>query len=83
MSSLLKKATFSVAHVAHDRVFIIDHDIGRSVTNDAEAVVEAVLRVFPSKRIIYRDTDGRWDELVHAKGGFVGFSPYSEYIPKP
>jgi hypothetical protein len=43
-----------------------------SVTNDAEEVVRKVLQEF-SGQIVYRDTDGRWDELVHDGVKFTGF----------
>jgi hypothetical protein len=43
-------------------------DVGaacRSVTNDAEAVVAEVVERFGDHRIVYRDSDGVWDELAH------------------
>lgn len=49
-----------------------------SVTNDAEAVVRACLCCLPpNRRIAYRDTDGRWDELRHDDTKFIGFAPLS------
>lgn len=77
----MTKSTFTIVKVTHDRVFIEDQDVGMSVTNDADNVVPAVLKVFPGKRIIYKDTEGRWGELVHGKGQFVGFEPYNEELP--
>jgi hypothetical protein len=58
-------------------VWIVDTDqLGkRSVTNDAEAVCAAVNRAYPAHRIIYRDSDGNWDELAHDRGWFIGFRP--------
>jgi hypothetical protein len=47
----------------------------KTVTNDAEYVVG---QIKPPKgvRLIYRDTDGRWDELKHdGAGHFTGFAP--------
>jgi hypothetical protein len=48
-----------------------------SVTNDAEYVVAEVVKQCGNKtaRVIYRDSDGRWDELVHDNGVFVRFAP--------
>ena len=46
-----------------------------SVTNDAEAVCKNLHPRYPHHRIIYRDTDGRWDEIVHDAGVFKGFAP--------
>ena len=50
-----------------------------SITNDAEAVVwwaynkSAYAGSFHS--IIYKDTEGRWDQLLTNEGDFVGFRP--------
>jgi hypothetical protein len=59
-------------------VYIIDdcNDMGgTSVTNDAEAVVEELLGRWPGYRIIYRDTDEEWCELMHNGKEFTGFGP--------
>ena len=74
------RASYSIAKVdpVNSRVWISDHDGALSVTNDAEAVVAEVLEKYPGHRIFYRDTDGNWDELVHAEGRFTGFAPARE-----
>jgi hypothetical protein len=49
-----------------------------SVTNDAEAVVADMHRqrpLRPNDRIVYCDTDGRWDELRHSHGRFTEIAP--------
>jgi hypothetical protein len=60
-----------------DGVLVLrDLDHGMSVTNDAEAVVAWALTLPGWDRtspIVYRDTDGRYDALVHSQGRFVGF----------
>ena len=56
-----------------DIVYIKDTGTGKSVTNTAEEVTEEVFNKYGNKRIIYRDTDGTWDELVHRSGEFVDF----------
>lgn len=61
-----------------DKVFIEDLNIGKSVTNDAEEVVEELNNQFPEYRIIYKDSMGNWDELCHDLGSFTGFAPYNE-----
>ncbi len=60
------------------------HDQGRpSVTNDAEAVVETILRIIgrlgepPDTRIFYYDSDGTPGELAHDGQRFVGFRPWA------
>lgn len=66
---------FSLHGVNYDKeiVYIIDDEIGMSITNDAENVVMKINNSFPNYRIIYRDTTGTWDELVHENGVFKGF----------
>lgn len=55
-------------------VFVEDVGTGMSVTNNAEAVVERVAAAHPGRRIIYRDSEGDWDELLHRSGVFVDFA---------
>ena len=56
-------------------VWIADLGIGRSITNDAEAVVQDLLRKFGNKRFVYRDTADNWDELKHNGEQFTDFAP--------
>lgn len=56
-------------------VWIVDDDGPKSVTNDAESVVHALYQRHGACRIIYRDTLGHWDELLHLDGIFQGFAP--------
>lgn len=73
------RASFTVTLVTDDIIFIVDNDDGsKSVTNDAEHVCYEIHQTWPGKRIVYRDTMGRWDELVHEKGTFVRFAPFKE-----
>lgn len=48
-----------------------------SVTNDADRVVATVVEMWkaPTATIYYKDSDGRWDQLVHENGRFIGFAP--------
>jgi hypothetical protein len=59
-------------------VLVVDLDCGRSVTNDAEGVIADLAAAgvdFRGRRVLYRDTTGRWDQLVVAGGAFSGFAP--------
>ena len=76
------RAKFHVKKFLRGKVFIIDLDQSVSVTNDAEAVCRWLHERCQGRRIIYRDTEGRWDELKHTLGVFTGFAPYNEYLPK-
>ena len=64
-----------------DVITIIDHDGGKSVTNDAENVIADLAADFDLSRyrVIYKDTRGIWDQmLVDRTGRFVGFSSINE-----
>lgn len=71
----MSHADYRYVKVMPDMVWIEDvgHDVRPSVTNDAEAVVREVHERYPGRRIIYRDSDGRWDELCHHNGTFLQF----------
>jgi hypothetical protein len=64
-----------------DVVCVMDLNDGRTVTNDADAVVEDLVRDLgglSGKTVIYRDTTGIWDELVVHKDRFSGFRSVNE-----
>ncbi len=46
---------------------------GMSVTNDAESVVAEVFRKHGNHPIVYQDSGGNFDQLVHVAGEFQGF----------
>ena len=82
------RSDFRIVKVTNGKIFIEDLNLGHlSVTNDAEAVVDSVCDWAKSvggetdPRIIYRDSDGKWDELAHTGGAFTGFLPYNEDLP--
>lgn len=78
-----RSARYSVVETTDDVVFIVDLDTGkhRSVTNDAELVVSEIAASNPGKRIVYRDTMQRWDELRHDGGTFTGYAPWNGPLP--
>jgi len=68
------KSSFSITEIKDDRVVILDNNLGgRSVTNDAENVVEYLYNLYGNRRIFYIDSEGILDELKHKNGNFVGF----------
>jgi len=70
------RAIFDIAEVTPERVYIVDRcdDVPvPSITNDAVAVVEFLLMLYPGRRIFYLDTQPVWDELVHDGSKFVEF----------
>jgi hypothetical protein len=75
------RSRFYVQDVTEEAVFIVDlanECNTMSITNDAENVVANVAQAFGNKRIVYKDTMGQWDELIHENGVFVRFAPYRE-----
>jgi hypothetical protein len=63
-------------------IAIIAHDEGKSLTNDAENVIEDLAAQgfdLSQYRVIYKDTRGIWDQiLVDCTGHFAGFSSMNE-----
>ena len=68
---------YIIDRVENGTVFLIDSDIGKSITNNAENVVREIHKFYPNHKIIYRDTDGHWDELLHHNGVFIDFNIFS------
>jgi len=62
-------------------IFLSDSDGPVSMTNDAEAVVAMCHNHHPGLRIVYRDTDGCWDEMIHNNGRFLSFRQYDGWLP--
>lgn len=73
--------TFSIYEVTDDAIFITDNDDGVTITNNAEGVVRDIWHRYGDLRIVYRDTMGNWDELVHVKGVFLHYAPFKEQVP--
>lgn len=50
-----------------------------TITNAAEVVIAelAAAGLLAGRQVFYRDTEGRWDELLHDGGAFLGFKPWS------
>lgn len=71
------RASYTITHTDEHQVIIRDDGVGMSVTNDAENVVEDMIRngtLQDGQRLYYRDTEGQVDQLEHKNGVFTGFS---------
>lgn len=67
---------WDIVHLDHVKQIVYLHDLNlgnRSVTNDAENVVDDIYLIYPGWKIIYRDSMGEWSELKHDNGLFLGF----------
>lgn len=68
-----------VRDLSSDREFLRLHGQPKTVTNDAEAVVQWCLMRFARCRMIaYRDSEGEWSELKHDGYQFTGFAPLDD-----
>lgn len=74
--------SYRIVKVTPRVVQLVDLDDGVSVTNDAENVVLEVFNQYPNRRIVYRDTMGQWDELVHNNGVFTDFKHINGDLPE-
>lgn len=73
----MRNVTYIIHKVEKNIVFLIDPDQGdMTITNNAERVCEEINKLYPAYRIVYRDTMGYWDELIHDNGCFLRFGPY-------
>jgi hypothetical protein len=79
----MMRTSYSEWAVTQGFVFITDagHRGKQSVTNDAERVVQECLGRYGERRIIYRDKDGQWGEMLHTGIQFRGFAPFDGDIP--
>ena len=71
---------FKIVHENNMFILLIDLNVGKSITNDACNVVPRLAQKIQinGRRVFYRDTSGRFDELrvCHDKY-FMGFAPCS------
>lgn len=80
----MSHATFEIRRISDTFIVLIDRDNGsRSVTNDAPWVIDQIQAVVPGgigkRRVYYRDSSGRYDEMVlNDKGRFKRFAPCTE-----
>jgi hypothetical protein len=72
------RSTFAISGFAPDKVFIVDLDGFRPIHEDATNVARFLHITHPGKRIIYRDQDGEWGEMIHNAGTFLGFEFHAE-----
>jgi len=54
---------------------IRDLKTGQSITNDAQHVLNRLTALLNGRRLLYYDSDGHLDEILHRDGFFAGFAP--------
>ena len=74
----MPRSLYEQVKIDHEKKIVWIRDLDApgcmSVTNDAERVVRELNERHPGYRVIYRDTESRWDELSHDNGTFLGFT---------
>jgi hypothetical protein len=80
----MNSADFEIKYVDAELIFIIDLDLGnKSVTNDVENVLKKIDGIIGlhCRRLFYKDTMNRIDEIRHEMGRFVCFKPIDSNDP--
>lgn len=81
----MARASF-VWELAGDVLLIFDQNLGGpSVTNDIEQVLARIAACgvdLDKRRIIYRDSEGRWDRVATRGGQFAHFIPLDALSPQ-
>lgn len=80
MDLFASRSTFTYT-VEQDVICIVDNDDGRSVTNDIENVLADLVKDgvrLRGRRVIYRDSQGVWDQVELNGDLFAGFRSVNE-----
>ena len=76
-------ASYKIKAVTDNFILLVDLDHGRTVTNDAHFVLndlnDTIEGGIGKRRVYYRDTMGRYDELKHENGWFKDFAPCTKH----
>lgn len=75
---MLNGAVFGI--VDENDSYVLIRDLGpwsqhKTITNDAEMVVEKMIATLGGRRLRYIDSEGVESEIVIKNGKFAGFSP--------
>jgi hypothetical protein len=75
------RARFKAELVDDDLIVIEDLNGDKSVTNDIERVIATIAEyvTIGRRRIIYRDSSGRWDGVLVRDGAFRSFVPIGQF----
>lgn len=73
----MNRANYSIVTDTAENFIIRDEGpwhVHATVTNDAEQVVKDLAPKLGKRRLLYIDSNGDMDEIVHRDGKFVGFA---------
>jgi hypothetical protein len=72
-------AEFTIEKETPEYIYILDtgYTHTRTITNDPEFVIRELINKYAlgDRKIFYRDSEGTIDEIVHAGGRFLKYSP--------
>ena len=74
----MDKSNFVIAHETEQYLYIVDTSVHfDSITNTVESVLSLLYEYhnLGNRRLIYRDSDGQIDEILHINGVFIDFAP--------
>lgn len=81
----MNHADYRIVDETDEAIFIEDLNLGhKSVTNDAEWVIETLIHEYGvlTKKVVYKDSEDQWDELIHDGNVFLDFGPWKGKIPE-
>jgi len=86
----MNHAEYKIVGETDDSIFIEDlcgkpgYETAKSVTNDAEWVIETLIHEYGMlrKKVVYQDTEGQWDELIHDGNVFLDFGTFRGNLPE-
>ena len=73
-------SNFDVAFIDDISIILVDLDIGKPITNNAYNIIKILNSIIlpdgiRTRRVYYRDTMGRFDQIKTFNGIFTGFAP--------
>lgn len=72
---------YAIIEATDTLILLVDYGNGPSITNQAEAVIAHTSKQLGGigcRRVYYRDTTGRYDEITTENEAFTGFKACSE-----
>ena len=74
----MEKSNFVIVQETDEYMYIVDISLHfDTITNTVKSVLSQLYahHILGNKRLIYRDSDGRIDEIKHNNGVFINFAP--------
>lgn len=73
----MNKIYYSIICFSKDIIILSDESIllgGKTITNGVEQILQELSKLYGKDvKIIYRDTDGNYDQIIHSNFKFIDF----------